>query len=213
MLYPLRISIQQYVERVEQAGEAERLRPEVCPQCEAKQTMKVHGFYGRTIVDEGFDGVIRILRYLCGGCRRTVSLLPGWALPYLRHSIPWIGGVVAARLVAGKPWQAAAPSAPYQRGQHWVRRFQDQAEGLSLALTALAAPEARPDFVSRALGMLEKTGWIEAHRFVFQHLRMHLLGWPPSLAPRGRFSGVNAVNGVPGGETHSTCMEAGGDSG
>jgi len=33
--------------------------------------------------------------------------------------------------------------------------------------------------------MLESIGWIAAHRFLFSRLRMHLLGWPASLAPHG----------------------------
>jgi hypothetical protein len=34
--------------------------------------------------------------------------------------------------------------------------------------------------------MIESTGWLAAHRFLFADLRHHLLGWPPSLAPAGR---------------------------
>jgi hypothetical protein len=34
--------------------------------------------------------------------------------------------------------------------------------------------------------MLESTGWIAAHRFLFAGLRAHLLGWPRGLAPHGR---------------------------
>jgi hypothetical protein len=79
---------------------------------------------------------------------------------------------------------------PYQRGQFWVRRFQKQAPALSLALAPLAAPERPPGpaagFVSRALQMLESTGWIAAHRFLFSQLRAHLLGWPACLVPAGR---------------------------
>jgi hypothetical protein len=33
--------------------------------------------------------------------------------------------------------------------------------------------------------MLEAIGWIPAHSYLFAHLRMHLLGWPPFLHPRG----------------------------
>jgi hypothetical protein len=33
--------------------------------------------------------------------------------------------------------------------------------------------------------MLQASGWIPAHRFLFINLRQHLLGWPPSLAPAG----------------------------
>jgi hypothetical protein len=75
---------------------------------------------------------------------------------------------------------------PYQRGQFWIRRFRAQAEALCAALAALTQPTPAPDFVHRALAMLESTGWIGAHRFLFAGVRCHLLGWPRSLAPDGR---------------------------
>jgi hypothetical protein len=55
-----------------------------------------------------------------------------------------------------------------------------------VALAPRASPPPAPDFVSRALAMLESMGWIAAHRFLFSELRAHLLGWPDSLAPQGR---------------------------
>jgi hypothetical protein len=79
---------------------------------------------------------------------------------------------------------------PYQRGQFWVRRFRQQAPALGVALAPLAVPRPEgtraPDFVTRALRMLESIGWIAAHRFLFSELRVHLLGWPHFLAPQGR---------------------------
>jgi len=97
---------------------------------------------------------------------------------------------LVARLLRGLTLLAAARAAgqqtmPYQRGQFWMRRFQKQAHALSLALAAWVAPPVAPDFVSRALRMLESLGWIAAHGFLFSRLRMHLLGWPASLAPHG----------------------------
>jgi hypothetical protein len=74
---------------------------------------------------------------------------------------------------------------PYQHGQFWIRRFRKQAPVLSLTLASLAPPPAAADFVSRALRMLESTGWISAHRFLFSQLRAHLLGWPSSHAGSG----------------------------
>jgi hypothetical protein len=146
-------------------------------------------------VDAAFDGVIRVRRYLCCFCKRTVSLLPDFVLPWLRFSISVIALFLAARLLNSFTLVAAAQAAaqtvmPYQRGQFWIRRFQKQAPALSLALTPLATP-VRPvdpaaDFVSRALRMLESIGWIAAHRFLFSQLRVHLLGWPASLAPAGQ---------------------------
>ena len=75
------------------------------------------------IVNEAFDGVIRIRRYLCDVCLRTVSLLPQWALPFMRFGIAEIAKTLKARLQESRVWKVAAPKAPYQRGQHWVRRW------------------------------------------------------------------------------------------
>ena len=62
MLHPHCGSIQQYMEQIE---DPDRGRPSSCPQCRSKERLKAHGFYSRTIVDEAFDGLIRIRRYLC----------------------------------------------------------------------------------------------------------------------------------------------------
>ena len=88
MLHPQSGSIQQYMEVI---GDPNRGRPSSCPQCPAKAPLTAHGYYSRTIVDEASDGVIRIRRYLCRACQRTVSLLPEWALPFMRFSIPVMG--------------------------------------------------------------------------------------------------------------------------
>ena len=204
MLHPHRGSIQQYTEQIDDPN---RGRPCSCPQCRAKEPLTAHGFYCRTIVDQAFDGLIRIRRYLCQACQRTVSLLPEWALPFMRFSIPVIANTVKARLMESQAWKVAAPGAPYQRGQHWVRRFAQQAEPLSVALAALTAVSAAPSFIFKALGMLEKTGWTGAHRFLLSALRMHLLGWGRSLAPHGRRITVNAASAASGALPHTTCMD------
>jgi hypothetical protein len=88
--------------------------------------LRAHGFYTRTVVDIAFDGTIRVRRCLC--CKRTVSLLPEFALPYLRFGIVVMALFLVARLLLGHTVKAAAESAklaamPYQRGQFWLRRF------------------------------------------------------------------------------------------
>jgi hypothetical protein len=116
-----------------------------------------------------------------------VSLLPEFVLPYLRSSVTVIALFLIARLLQAKTLAAALPpSSPYQRGQFWLRRFRAQAAALCAALAALTKPAPAPDFVHRALTMLESSGWIPAHRFLFAELRRHLLGWPRSLVPGGR---------------------------
>ena len=188
LLHPFAGSIQEYEEEI---ADPSGYRPDHCPQCQAAQGLTAHGFYRRTLVDAGFDGWIRVRRYLCRPCRRTVSLLPRFALPYLRFSVMVIALFLMARLQVGHTLVAAAalaglPSMPYQRGQFWVRRFQKQAVALCAALAALTAPVAASSFVARALHMLQSIGWMAAHRFLFADLRFHLLGWPAFLAPDGR---------------------------
>jgi hypothetical protein len=192
ILHPFAGSIQHYLDEI---ADPDRYRPDHCPQCEARHPLTGHGFYRRTLVDTAFDGVIRVRRYLCRSCKRTVSLLPEFVLPWLRFSISVIVMFLVARLLNGLTLVAAARAAAqtvmsYQRGQFWIRRFQKQAPALNLALVPLAAPghprDPAADFVSRTLRMLESIGWIAAHRFLFSQLRVHLLGWPACLIPTGR---------------------------
>ena len=187
ILHPFAGSLQQYTERL---ADPDCYRPGHCPQCHAKQPLTAHGFYTRTLIDAAFDGVIRVRRYLCQVCRRTVSLLPDFILPYLRSSVIVVAMFLVARLLCGQTIESAAAiapqSMPYQRGQFWIRRFRAQTQTLCAALAALTPPTPAPDFVHRALTMLESTGWSAAHRFLFAGVRCHLLGWPRSLAPDGR---------------------------
>ena len=203
ILHPFAGSIQCYFDEI---ADPDRYRPDHCPQCEAKRPLTGHGFYRRTLVNATFDGVIRVRRYLCRSCKRTVSLLPEFVLPWLRFSISVIALFLAARLLNGLTLVAAARAAaqtamPYQRGQFWIRRFQKQAPALSLALMPLAAPghlrDPAANFVSRALGMLQSIGWITAHRFLFSQLRVHLLGWPAGLIPTRRRTTLAAACPLP----------------
>jgi hypothetical protein len=61
-----------------------QVRPErSCPRCGRRQRLHRHGSYGRSVTS-AVGKVLRILvaRFLCRGCRRTVSYLPGFALSY-----------------------------------------------------------------------------------------------------------------------------------
>jgi len=197
ILHPFAGSVDQYTE---QLADPDRHRPSACPQCQARHPLTAHGFYTRTLIDVAFDGIIRVRRYLCQDCKRTVSLLPQFVLPYLRAGIAVIALFLLARLLQGQTLAAAGKATqtamPYQRGQFWIRRFLQQGEALCVALAALTKPAPAPDFIRRALAMLESSGWITAHRFLLGALRCHLLGWPPGLAPDGRRT-VFSPAGVP----------------
>jgi hypothetical protein len=188
ILHPFIGSIQHYAEKI---ADPDFHRPQGCPQCQARQPLCAYGFYHRTLVDVDFEGSIRVRRFLCRWCKRTVSLLPQFALPYLRFSVSVIGLFLFARLLDHLTLKAAATAAtqanmPYQRGQFWTRRFRQQAAALAATLASLTAPPSATDFVTRALQMLRAIGAVAAHRFLLGQLRVHLLGWPPFLAPAGR---------------------------
>jgi transposase-like protein len=196
-------SIQQYNKQNKDSKahpDPDRCRPRHCPQCGAKHCLRGHGFYERHVEDVTFNGLISVRRYLCPTCGRTLSLLPHFALPYLRFSIRVISAFLVARLLRRLTLTAAARAAglgamPYERGQWWVRRFRKQARDLWLSLAALSAPPPAQDDVLKALHMLNSIGWIRAHRFLFSKLRFHLLGWPAFLAPDGRKVTVKSAAG------------------
>jgi hypothetical protein len=52
---------------------------------------------------------------------------------------------------------SAPPAMPYRRGQFWIRRFRALTEALFATLAASTQPAPAPDFVHRALAMLEFT--------------------------------------------------------
>jgi transposase-like protein len=186
-LHPFRGSIEEYLQEL---SDPDRYRLDHCPLCPSPEPLRAHGFYSRTVVDVQYDGTIRVRRYLCLLCRRTVSLLPEFVLPYLRFSIQVIGLFLVSRLLHRRTLRQAAggafqPDMPYQRGQFWLRRFHQQAQALCAALASLTTVVPARDFLTRALQMLEAIGWIPAHRFLFAELRAHLLGWPRFLVPHG----------------------------
>lgn len=74
ILHPFAGSVQQYTW---QLANPDSHRPAQCPQCQTKRPLTAHGFYTRTLMDAAFDGLIRVRRYVCQACQRTVSLLPG----------------------------------------------------------------------------------------------------------------------------------------
>jgi len=207
-LHPFRGSIQEYLQQV---SDPARYRPDHCPLCQALHPLWGHGFYYRTLVDVRYDGWIRVRRYLCPVCQRTVSLLPEFVFPYLRFSISVIGLFLVSRLLRRCTLRAAAgaafqPNMPYQRGQFWVRRFRQQVPALCAALASLTRVLPAEDFLTRGLQMLEAIGWIPAHRFLFAQLRAHLLGWPRFLIPHGCRCNLRLAWSSAGSTPHSTCL-------
>ena len=61
--------------------------PQRCPQkdCKVPLKMKKHGYYKRYVLITDFSGIIRVRRYKCSVCWRTVSMLPSFCIPRLQY--------------------------------------------------------------------------------------------------------------------------------
>jgi hypothetical protein len=112
ILHPFAGSIQHYFDEI---ADPDRYRLDHCPQWGAKHALAGQGFYRRTLVDVSVDGVIPVRRYLCLFCKRTVSLLPQFVLPWLRFSISVIALFLVARLLTGLTLVVAARAAAQTR--------------------------------------------------------------------------------------------------
>lgn len=62
-----------------------------CPMCRARNRLLRHGFYERNAIEtESEIYRITICRLICPNCRKTVSILPTFLLPYFQHTLDFI---------------------------------------------------------------------------------------------------------------------------
>ena len=66
--------------------------PKKCPygDCGVGVEMKKHGFYIRMVITLTFSGRIRIRRYICALCGRTLSMLPSFCLSGYTYSAEFV---------------------------------------------------------------------------------------------------------------------------
>lgn len=59
-------------------------RPSECPQCKQHGTLRAIGFYSRSVTESrsGKIVAIKVRRFVCEHCHKTLSLLPSFAQPY-----------------------------------------------------------------------------------------------------------------------------------
>lgn len=103
MLRPFSADVEDLVDR-SRFPSVDELRPSACPLCKEPSRppgkrlgIVGHGTYLRQVlgwVEAGKTLVIRVRRYLCRGCRRTISVLPDTLLPRRWYA----GGVILLAL-------------------------------------------------------------------------------------------------------------------
>jgi hypothetical protein len=79
-VYEVKLSPEDY----QQQDAGARVEPEAqCPSCLQKARLHRHGFYSRSVTSSrGLILWIRVARFWCSLCRRTISYLPDFALSY-----------------------------------------------------------------------------------------------------------------------------------
>lgn len=79
-------------------------RPALCPRCAAVGQLVGHGSYPRTVTEPLRTHAIRVKRLFCTACRRTVSLLPSFCLPFRHYRTATIQSVLTLRCAAQASW-------------------------------------------------------------------------------------------------------------
>lgn len=110
------------------------LRPESCPICGIKCSLRKHGTYSRYFCDL-FTGTqsIDILRYYCCSCGSTVSYLPSFALPRRQFSAGIISiclQLIFACGVSLKGVSRAYPVVSRVLVSNWVKRWYYNSNGI-----------------------------------------------------------------------------------
>ena len=155
-------------------------RPERCPRCGVKGSLIGHGYYWRKPRDQLQAYRLKVKRWLCKECKRTVSVLPNFLLSYRHYLLRVIEAVLALRLESLASWAvilASSASGGYpalRTIQRWCSSFWEQAEHW---LKSVQEWLARQD---------SRSGWLDAQGEALQSnhpaqallaASEHLLAW------------------------------------
>jgi hypothetical protein len=108
-------------------------RPEGCTWCGEKNCLIGHGFYQRKAQDQQRVYVIRVKRWLCKICHRSLSVVPNFLFPLRHYLVRVIQSVVAACFENRLNWKrvvqrSACQGTPALRTlQRWCKAFSGHA--------------------------------------------------------------------------------------
>ena len=167
-------------EYVECFGQLVFPRPDRCPHCQVLDVLIGHGFYWRKALSPTAVYVLRIKRWYCTACQRTVSLLPSFLLRFRHYLLDVIQSVVVARFEDGASWvmvarRCSVDGAPSTRTlRRWCESF---AEHAAVWWAAIQQTLAEHDAASPLLDPLgQAAGPREAPRALLR-AALHLLAW------------------------------------
>ena len=162
----------------------DRLRPgvETCPCCGCRGKMRIHAYYGRSLVGISGDRPVKedlcVCRLICPQCRHstTHAILPDPIIPYRRHSLFFILRVLAEHAIRLRSVERICEvyGISVRTFYRWERLFHDHRtewqDLLSAAETdlksSLLALVRKAPFSSFAAFFIRLTGFslLQAHR-------------------------------------------------
>jgi hypothetical protein len=161
-------------------------RPSECPQCHVVDTLIGHGFYERKALSPTQVYVLRIKRWYCKACRRTISLLPSFVLRFRHYLLVVIQSVVVTRFEDAASWAQVAQHCPVDGApsSRTMRRWCDSlADHASVWWAAIQHTLAEHDAASPLLDPLgEGAGPRDAPHALLQ-AALHLLAWAKTRWP------------------------------
>jgi hypothetical protein len=90
---------------IDQAEHRESACPPGCLLCGENGCLIGHGYYLRKVKGENQAYFIWIKRWLCKICRRTLSVIPNFLLPYRHYLVRVVQMVVAAFYESEQSWK------------------------------------------------------------------------------------------------------------
>lgn len=129
------------------------------PDCGVRVKMKKHGFYSRWLIDTRFMGKIKVRRYKCPLCGKTISMLPSWCISGFQYSINIILGIledVASNnnvLLTARRWRRKISSLSRRHVHFYVSRIRKRQKILEFVLN-----EISPGKIVRTSG---DTSWLK----------------------------------------------------
>lgn len=119
-------------------------KPSHCNDCGAIGCFWGHGSFERTVLQEGLEVQIRIPRFLCHGCGKTVSVLFSFLVAYRKHSAATIGAAVEIYSREATSYRQISvdlseldatdspPSPAHSSIFQWVKMMANKADSLSV---------------------------------------------------------------------------------
>jgi hypothetical protein len=125
-------------------------RPGSCPGCGEKHCLIGHGFYQRKAQDEQRVYRIRVKRWLCKICHRSVSVLPNFLCPWRHYLVRVIHTVVTACFERSLNWKQVAQRSTCQGTpalrtmQRWCKAFAGYAPAWLAGVQTFLAQQDSP---------------------------------------------------------------------